>query len=221
MERQWRAEEKARLSVIVPYLADRGWYFYWWVPADESEKVGRLLDEGAHEKIEQHMISLAKEHTPYVREGVQQDWPRRALILDDAFDAHEKGQFTLSIPVMLTQADGISKEIGQGLHFTKKGRKQIRDEITDLLEYGSATDVLVELLFRETALNEKTDVRDAKRKKDPQHGPLNRHGVLHGTDLDYPTLANSLRVIVLLGYLQEMQMFVLAKKRGKRKSGGI
>jgi hypothetical protein len=89
-------------------------------------------------------------------------------------------------------------------------------QIEGLLEYSSATDVLLEFLYCETALNEDTDVRDTKRSNDPQHGPLNRHGVLHGKDLDYPTQPNSFRAIVLLGYLQQMQMFLEVKKEVKQ-----
>jgi hypothetical protein len=39
------------------------------------------------------------------------------------------------------------------------------------------------------------------RAADPHHGGLNRHGVLHGLDLEYATEANSLRAILLLQYV--------------------
>jgi hypothetical protein len=215
-ERKWRSDQKEQLKSIVPYLADRSWCFYMYLPADDAKELKRLLDEGAHEKIEQHMIGLAKEYTDGIRQRIQKDWRHRAEILNDAFDAHERGLYSLSIPTMLAQADGVCREIFSALFFTKKGKEQLKRKLADLLTYRSATDVFFELLYGDTALSEDTSMRNAKRKKNPQHGPLNRNGVLHGLDIDYDTQANSFRAIVLLGYLQQMEMFFRVKKKVKQ-----
>ena len=122
---------------------------------------------------------------------------------------------------MLAQADGICREVFRALLFMKKDRERLQAELANLLKYGSATDVLFGFLYRETVLNERTATRDKKRKKDPQHGPFNRHGVLHGLDLDYATQPNSFRAIVILGYLQVMQMFYEGHKKVEQEIGAI
>ncbi len=215
-ERKWDADRRELLKSIVPYLADCGWYFYMYLPADEPVKLKQLLDEQAHEKIEQHMIALAKEYASDVRVRIQRDWPHRAKILNDAFDAHDGGLYSLSIPTMLAQADGICMEIVEASLFKTGGKKRLKDKLANLLKYGNSTNVLFEFLYRETALGEGTSARDAKRKSDAQHGALNRHGVLHGLDLDYATESNSFRAIVILGYLQHIQMVVEVTKKVKQ-----
>jgi hypothetical protein len=63
---------------------------------------------------------------------------------------------------------------------------------------------MLEPLFYKTSLAVRTDKRDERQRSEPWFGPLNRHGVLHGLDTDYATEENSLRTVILLQYLLDV-----------------
>ena len=46
-----------------------------------------------------------------------------------------------------------------------------------------------------------------------QSGAMNRHGVLHGRDVRYPSEANSLRVVLLIAYLIEVHELLLGHEK--------
>jgi len=68
LERNSRAAEKDRLKCIVPYLAERGWYFYMWLPMSTAKELKRLIDECAHGEAERYMIDLAKSCANEIRQ---------------------------------------------------------------------------------------------------------------------------------------------------------
>jgi hypothetical protein len=111
---------------------------------------------------------------------------------------------------MLAQADGICNEMVQCPLFTRSARKSPKTRLGTFPTIEGLADILLWSLYHETGLSENTTTRNAKRKTDPMHSPLNRHGVLHGLDANYATEANSLRAIVVLGYLQKAQISLRA-----------
>jgi hypothetical protein len=46
-----------------------------------------------------------------IQKEAEDEFPNRRIILKKAFNAHRHGDYELSIPVMLAQADGIGEEI--------------------------------------------------------------------------------------------------------------
>ena len=51
--------------------------------------------------------SYFRERIDSIERDLSGAYPRRSQILHDAFEAHRTGKYTLSIPVFLSQADGI------------------------------------------------------------------------------------------------------------------
>ncbi|MFL5339262.1 MAG: hypothetical protein ACJ8F7_03765 [Gemmataceae bacterium] len=64
---------------------------------------------------------------------------------------------------------------------------------------------------QKTSIEVDTRQRDERRETDEWFGPLNRHGVLHGLDTDYPSEANSLRCVLLLRYLLDFEHILKEK----------
>jgi hypothetical protein len=120
------------------------------------------------------------------------------------------------IPCLLAQADGISQEIVGGKLFTSRKKKldssvalekllltyQWCDRPVKLLELQ---EMMLNPLRRKSGLQVDTRDRDAGTSPEFSGCTLNRHGVLHGTDLNYGTEANALRAWVLLDYLQHVK----------------
>jgi hypothetical protein len=133
---------------------------------------------------------------------------KRMAIIDDAFDVHKQGKYTLSIPALLPLVEGITREaLGQNL-------KHMIPAFTDLVgRYGETDftdlvfiDILLLLIKDPLLYGEIPDdyfdpVKFAKWIEEQgieQHAYLNRHAIMHGVQTQYATEINSLRAFLLL-----------------------
>ena len=210
-----KAHEQYR--TVRPYLADRGWFLGGWFPLGDYAGLAKLVQQGHHREIELFMIERARSRVDVVQREVCSHWPERRQILQDAFEAHQGERYTLSIPAMLAQADGIFFELlGEGLwKQNPKNKRTALDRYLDQYKALGETiplvasyEMLLEPATTASSISEHTKHRDTQRQTNPAYGPLNRHGVLHGIDLDYPTEANGLRAIVILDYLVEVKQIL-------------
>lgn len=163
------------------------------------------------------MKQFARTRFDTVLQQIETLWPNRLPIIRDAIEAHRQHKFTLSVPVFLAQADGICSEIFQSFLFTKwkgdlakKLEKLSPDQRNIILSdrelfLRPLADAMIDALRSESSLQVSTSTRDKKRKTESDYGPLNRHGVLHGIDLDYNTESNSLRGLLLIDYLIQIR----------------
>ena len=122
-------------------------------------------------------------------------FPDRSRFLDQAFDAHRRGDYALAIPVFLIQADGICKEtVGEQLYARANG-------VPRLAEILGAEN---EAPLRASLLSPLTDPHPISASPHERSGgpeQLFRHAILHGESLDYDTRANACRSISLLVYV--------------------
>ncbi len=205
---------------VQPYLADRGWYLGGQLTPVACAGLAEAVRAGREQEIESFMQDLAKSRIQSVLAGLKADYPRRFPILRDAFDAHSAGKYTLSIPATLAQADGLCYDLLEVSLFGKtKGRPKTKlaldqklgkymvlNRVWPLVEI---TDVLLNPLREESSLIANTQDVQSRRHADSAYGPLNRHGVLHGLDVDYASEANSLRAILLVDYILEARQILL------------
>jgi hypothetical protein len=185
------------------YLLTRGWYPSPEMPSYDPE-VARLAAAGETTEVDRRMADFAERRLDQVAMLVRSSFPARAPFVEDAVWAHREGRYTLTIPALLAQADGAFYDvIGEQLY--RRGGKAARDALDRLFVLGEIGQSWVRTVLlpidEGSSLVVNTGERTALRKDDPAYGPLNRHGVLHGVDLDYPTRENSLRVFMLLDYL--------------------
>lgn len=182
-----------------------GWYVSYLNAAISGIiELADMIDNEQFEQVEIEIQDFAKTQIDKTLHQVESNWPHRLEILRDAFQAHRQGLYTLSIPVLLAQADGISKEIfGVQLYKKESGAPKTKKVVE---QYATQYyDWLIEPLRVVSSVAVNTKDRDKKREEDSLYGPLNRHGVLHGIDIDYATEANSLRAIMLINYLADVK----------------
>ena len=119
---------------------------------------------------------------------------KRISILKDAVEAHCQGNFNLSIPTILPQIEGI---IYQGFgHIGWQTVSNYQDYVKSLLltdDEEIVKDVANEFVCN--VLLKKFNLGD------PLPNNISRHAILHGADVNYGTLINSLKVILLFDYL--------------------
>lgn len=139
-----------------------------------------------------------------IEDALVAELPRREKILRQAFAAHRRGDYELSVPVLLIQADGACVDLTDH-HFFQKSRNsqlpEVAAHIAATQDAGSA--MFLRPISLELPINasEKARERIAAERGWPAWNELNRHQVLHGESVDYGTRLNSLKAISLLNYL--------------------
>lgn len=155
---------------------------------DELETAKELMAEYYKENIDQIFNKLIKRH------------PNRKEILTQILSAYNNGNYSLLIPSVLTQVDGICFDFTKKKFFIKEKMNIYLPQVTSELEKSAGTflDLYLSPLQNQTPIM----VREQDISKFPCH--LNRHEILHGINTDYGTEVNSLKVISLLKYVSDL-----------------
>jgi len=184
--------EMAQLSV---QLAKRGWYVWLDMPFTFLYSLNRAVGQQQFHIVDQAVMGYFKKEGRRIESIILKSFPNRAAILSAAFRAHRKRDFALSVPVFLSQADGICSELlGVGFYSRKKGIPRTASAADRFTEPNLMLSIL-EPLRVAGALN----AFEGERNQHPD--VLNRHEVLHGKSVDYATPVNSFRAFSLLAYL--------------------
>ena len=198
-----------RLALIE--IAKRGWYIDQQMGLSMPPKLAAALarEESRHE-AESELTAYFISRLDAIELEICERFPQRAHIIEPAFAAHRAGQYVLSIPVFLAQADGICYEKIRAYHFMRdRGSNQppatARHARSDEHDLWNA--IVLSPLSAVVPLNMN------KNERGPDFLGLNRHTVMHGDSLDYGTEANSLKAISFLNYVSQ----VLTRKNFKER----
>ena len=189
--------------------ASRGWYIGASSESlSEVAELARLGEGGDAQVIENWLVRKTRTRTESIRDRLLESFPSRSTVLEQAFEAHDRSHYGVSIPAMLAQADGIHFDILDQHLFTKNNRRRLKRRLSERLEssqrfdFSSVVFVFLRPLVRHSALEENTQSRDSQPRTNESADPLNRHGVLHGIDLTYATELNGLKTVALLDFLE-------------------
>lgn len=204
---QFRRENKVLADLlrdgICEYVARRGWFVAASLNHHQIVALKKAVEEDLEDDIEEFMVKHVRSEISAIAAEAESIWPERVPILTDAFHAHEEQLYTLSIPVMLAQADGMALDALRAHFFTNDPRKigDVTEElITGKLKDRPLAQAFISLLpLLDLGLRMPTKRRDKLREQNKPISPLNRHGVLHGIDCDYATERNGLRAVALIG----------------------
>jgi hypothetical protein len=133
----------------------------------------------------------------------------RIHILRDIIEVHKSGNYTLSIPALLPQIEGVVADCYAHRH-RMNGKKFMSyiENITEECQRASISShtnhwfkqFLADILLAQFAHG------------DPLSNGLSRHAILHGANTNYATAANSLKSIILFDYLVDLFKFASTKK---------
>jgi hypothetical protein len=191
-------ESNRLMKYPIGILAENGWYLSLDMALADTVEVAKLFSEGHVKAANQRMVDFYNKNQSSVEETIRKHFPLRKKIIKAAFEAHRKRNYELSIPAMLTQADGICNDL-VGTHLFRK-----RKGSPATLQFANqfATDVLLSSLLE--PLRREGQIRVDTRRLKTTSGVLNRHGILHGLIVDYASEENSFKVISLLSYLSDI-----------------
>lgn len=177
-------------------LATHGWYIDPDMPCSASTELAALFLDGKSGEGDLLLEQYFDENAGSIETRLLGVFPSREPILSEAFDAHRRGMYALSVPVFLAQADGVCKErLGVQLYGKTKGgdSTQVRDAI-DELELDPFLESLLAPFLKPFAIN-----AGPNQRTDAQ---LNRHAVLHGESVVYGTFRNSCKAMSLISFTE-------------------
>lgn len=174
-------------------LAEHGWFPDPHMPLGLLSRLATTIGEDPSEVdavFGQHLKGQLSE----VEEELTKLSPERAHLIRDAFWAHRQGRYSLSIPVFLSQADGLwFDQFKQSVFMGRDREGAHKDNPT---QFESTYFRLFDALRIATL-----PIWISKREREETFSDLNRHQVLHGEVVDYNTEENSLKAISFLRWL--------------------
>jgi hypothetical protein len=185
-------------------LGRHGWFFDLDMDIDELWELEKALSEDNIVKAEGALIEHFESRIDEIETFISTRFPKREKIIRAAFNAHRREEYELSIPVLLTQTDGICKEvINEYLFSNQRNNNKPRTAIyVDGLELGSFVWAISSPLAQQLPIGASFNPENKE-----EFGELNRHMILHGESLEYGTKINSLKAISLINYVADILPF--------------
>ncbi len=182
-------------------LGGHGWYLDLKMPNSCLQNLNKELEDGDVQKAEDVLLQHFKERIDEIEASIIGIFPTREKLIRAAFSAHRRREYELSIPVFLSQTDGICKQVVNEYFFMKQNKKP---RTAVYVERFAADTYRAALL---SPLANSLPIGASEKERHVGFNELNRHMVLHGESLDYGTEKNSLKAISLINYVAHVLKF--------------
>ena len=181
------------------FCKDHEMYFFGMITVGQAMELEKKLNDQTltmADFFNAYTAVMSKEPTMKLLEAAFEEYEvfrKREPILKDAFEAHFDGKYTLSIPALFAQLEGILREIGN-LKNSENVKPTIPTDIWDeklmfiIKDDAQFFNVFIQKLFEGSG--------------DPDK--FNRNPILHGFKIDYHSYEHSL--ILILAIL-ELRLF--------------
>jgi hypothetical protein len=151
-----------------------------------------LVNEEFDSSLKQIIMSNFDEFKEFVFEAI----PERQEITKCAFDLYKEGNFIALIPLILSQVDGIMKEItGENGFYASKNDKMKYFKNDLYINFFST--------YHQLDVNNRNEYELLREKANPRE--FNRHAILHGESYTYSNDTNALKAILLLIFIAEIK----------------
>jgi hypothetical protein len=194
-----------------------GWPIAPSMPKTLIRRVVKLHQEGKSRYVSQAIIGYYRRNNYSPLVEVVQRWRNHPLfalrthIIEDALWAHRQGKYTLSVPALIAQVEGIMNDyvVANGLPVRLGKIKEVYEAVLgDSMDYDFSTWAIVETLLYQLRTNtylptpfEDELARPVRRRRST------RHTILHGIMPGYNRESHSLRAFLLLDALSALQQF--------------
>lgn len=190
--------EKTPKDVLL--IAQHGWFIDLDSESSLTFNVADEIKKGELDAANTLLIEYYKDNLERIFQKLIQRHSNRKEIITQIFHGFQEGYYSLIIPSVLSQVDGICFDFTKKKFFIKDRENKYLPQVTSVLEDYVETYLSLYLspLQHQTPIM----VREKEINTFPCH--LNRHEILHGVNVDYGTEINCLKVISLLKYLSDL-----------------
>ena len=174
-------------------LMTHGWYLNPNLSLAQLDLLIKAFDEDPVEASAMLAEQLDSTLTE-IQDSLESNLPDRRNILREAFYAHRTGLYNLSVPVFLSQADGMWRDhLGRNL-FHRGGPAEAAAEYEQQTSDGMTRSIL-------DSFTSQIPLWMSEGDRGVDFNALNRHQVLHGESVDYGTREYSLKAISFLHFV--------------------
>lgn len=202
-----RSEKYPTLARNLADAAACSWFLSLIVDFRSYERLGFCVDgvsdpNQRRNLIEENFSNYYRDNMDWLGRVVVESISDRAFAIGPALSAHSRGEYVLSIPVFLSQAEGILRDMTSAELFTRA---------QNVSGFAQAKRTAIKL--DDTWLSFSDDSFWAqlsgdlpigwgpKQRTDNKYTGFNRNTTLHGIDKDYATEINSLKAFSLLCHI--------------------
>ena len=182
----------------------------WYPPPDMSLLQLNLWadglgdpDEERAESARQVGFTIFREDARKIKQALVDQFPSRASILQEAFDAHWDGRYNSSVLLFLVQADGICQDAIKDKSIYSSKTITEAGDLAETVQEGILRELFMGLMWKGWPL------ALSKNERPAGFSELNRHQVVHGESTGYGTEENSLKAMSFLNFCA----FVFEKMR--------
>lgn len=197
-----------KLQAQVLPLAQRGWFLSGAMGLSDLLALAEVCGSISDAELDAHVAALYRDDIANQMDSILREHPCRAFALQPALDAHQRGEYALSVPIFFAHSDGICFEEMKRELFLKQGtelREVAKDELLALQSSDpNSLRLLKELMWMPLSAPLPIGYSKTERGKHNYTG-LNRNTVLHGLALaEYATEENSLKAFSMLSYITSL-----------------
>lgn len=170
--------------------AQMGWYPTSYMPGRVSKR-----SLSSQKNLDQRMINKFEKNFSEAKQYLLSQAGDRAHILEAALTFHEQRNFIASIPLFLSQADGVFQErLHSGVFQYKPSKTKTK------LEKAFSNQPIAKAYFSLFTLKTQFSKSSSASDTEDKAKAPNRHAILHGDSrhLDYGTYVNSCKSICFL-----------------------
>jgi hypothetical protein len=188
-------QEKQKISVSA--MAQQGWFPNWFTFFFHPEE--------KYENLDDFMIAHIDECWDELKKQILKHCPKRKHILEVAFKLHEEGNYIASIPLFLTQSDGICSE--EFTYFFTKNPQTGKSAADEIIYKAENSEIPVnffsEILIEPFKVDLQISKGSSKASKSAKAKGPNRHGIIHGSrkHLDYGSKVNGYKALSFLAFI--------------------
>ena len=178
-------------------LGDYGWYLNLDFELGLAVQLLQMLRDGENEEVDNYLMRYFKSKLKEITDGLIIRHPTRKHIFEEMIFCVEHKKFFAAIPTMLSQIDGICRDMIRVKFFAKDNKKNFKPKISVFI---SDRFPLSDNFFFGPIMN--SPVIMLSEKEAANHPfQINRHTVMHGMDVKYGTEVNFYKCFSLLKYL--------------------
>jgi hypothetical protein len=184
-------------------LAEYGWYLDFDTNIDLPIRLGIKIKKNDIESVDEYLIDYYRRNFDKIIISLSTKHPDRKEVFEQISIAHKQGLYSVSIPSIFSQVDGVCYDFTEKLFFIKNKAKeknkylpQISNEITNISNI--ALESFLSPIYNQTPIIAHESILNEFPVR------LNRHLIMHGIEKEYGNEKNSLKCLSLLKYLSDI-----------------
>lgn len=191
------------LPICLVSIASYGWYLDFQTDMDLSVRLAKDIENNNIEQVDSYLLDFYESNFDTIIEKLKTNHKKRIDIFDEIKHGLKNNLYNLTIPLILTQIDGICYDWTKKLFFIKNKKNEKNPYMPKV------SNELIELnsnfmkAFLAPFFND-APIFAHENKLELYPIEFNRHKVLHGLDTEFGTKINCLKAISLLSYCEDV-----------------